>query len=153
MNKKILFQLLAATSALLLTSCGPNYIFKKDYPIANKTWLYRDSLNFEVAIEDTASLYTIFLDLTHSDDFASENAYINIFTKSPDGKRTKNLLSVEMADKTGQWRNGSSSVHLPLQENVHFQQQGNYIFTIAQNNRIDSLQMIESVGFKVEKLP
>ncbi len=144
--------MLLAATALLLTSCGPNYIFNKDYPIANKTWLYRDTLNFDVAIEDTSTRYNIFLDIAHSDDFANENAYVNIFTKAPNGKRTKNILSVEMADKTGQWLNGSCLVHIPLQENVQFQQKGNYIFTIAQNNRTDSLQMIESVGLKVEKI-
>ena len=154
-NKNLFFQLAFCLFVLTITSCGPSNIFEKNYEIANKTWLYRDTLNFDVAINDIATPYNVFLDVTHNADFGNENAYVTIFVKSPDGKRTSNQVSVEMADKIGQWRGkcsgGSCSLHIPLQENAKFPQKGTYIFTIAQNNRIDSLNLIEKVGLSIAK--
>ena len=70
-------------------------------------------------------------------------------------ERTKNQVSVEMADKAGQWRGdcsgNSCSVQTLLQEGAKFPQKGHYIFTISQNNRIDSLQFIEKIGLKLQK--
>ncbi len=153
--KKIFFIPFFSTLIFAISACGPSYIFDKNKEIANHTWLYKDSVNFEIPIEDISSTYNVILEVTHGEEFGNENAYINVFVKSPDGKRTKNQVSVEMADKTGQWRgncsNGACSIATILQEGAKFPQKGNYTFTIMQNNRMDSLQLIEKIGLKLQK--
>ncbi len=153
--KNVFFPLIFSIIMLSISACGPSYIFDNDKEIANKTWLYKDSINFYVPIEDISSTYNVILSVTHDEEFGNENAYVNVFVKSPDGKRTKNQVSVEMADKAGQWRGrcsgGSCVLETMLQESAKFPQKGNYTFTIIQNNRMDSLQLVEKIGLKLQK--
>ena len=152
MKKISILSIVAFSLVFSLQSCGPNYIYTKEYTIQNNTWCYRDSLTFDVPIEDEKAKYTFSLLLSHGNDFPNENVYVTLATKSPDGTRASKQVSLELADKTGQWRNTSCQALVPVIENATFSKAGKYSITVAQNNRRDSLEMIEKIGLKVEKL-
>lgn len=152
MKKILILSITILSLAFCLQSCGPNYIYTKEYTIQNNIWCYRDSLTFEVPIDDNKAKYTFSLLLSHGNDFPNENVYVTIATKSPDGTRASKQVSLELADKTGQWRNSSCQAFVPVIEKATFSKAGKYIVTVAQNNRRDSLEMVEKIGLKVEKI-
>ena len=95
------------------------------------------------------------MDVVHNTDYASENAYILIGTQFPDGKYSKSQLSLEFADKTGQWRGACSgnacTLHIALQEGAFFNKTGKYVFSVQQFMRADTIKNIESISFKVSE--
>ena len=142
--------------ALTLLSCGPNFVFQESHPIAEEQWTYADSLAFEVGIDDTLSRYNFYLDIEHRDSYPYQNLYLRIGTRYPNGQQLKKALSINLADKIGQW-NGKCSgdlckVRVNLQEKVYFNEVGTYRFVFEQFTRQDSLGGIKQIGFKVEDI-
>jgi gliding motility-associated lipoprotein GldH len=156
-NKMLMFKIkylyIALLSAIFLISCGNKYVFDETKSVNGDFWQYKDSLTYTVNIVDTAARYDIIATITHDEAYANENLYVKIGTKFPDGKAQQDLISLELADKTGQWYGkGSSTVVLdiPLQQRAHLNQKGKYTFSFKQYTRNDSLQGIKSVGLKLQ---
>jgi len=156
MQAKLSFFVLTLFFAIHLTSCGPNYLYQQSYPIASETWTYSDTLNFDFPIQDTITRYNLLAEVIHSPDFPTQNMYILISTRFPDGKRLQMPLSLEMADKLGQWYGDCSSekctLQIPLQTNAFFNQMGDYQITMQQYTRTESLEGIMNVGFMVQEV-
>jgi len=150
---KIIF-LLTGSLMGALASCGPNYVFEQSYPISKQEWTYRDSLNFNFSIQDTSKVYNLYLDLEHSTDYSFQNLYVQIYTKFPSGKRLKEMVSLELADKAGGWYGDCGSkwcrLSIPIQEGAYFNAKGNYAITMAQYMRKNPLEGIKSIALKIE---
>jgi gliding motility-associated lipoprotein GldH len=152
---KIKYFYIALLGAIFLISCGNKYTFDETKSVNGDFWQYKDSLTYTVDIVDTAARYDIIATVTHDDTYANENLYVKIGTKFPDGKAQQDLISLELADKTGQWYGkGSSTVALdiPLQQRARLNQKGKYTFSFKQYTRNDSLQGIKSVGLKLQAI-
>lgn len=151
-NNLIYFTLLLIVS--LVTSCGPNFIYEKDYEIANQAWTYSDTLDFEIDIVDTTAIYNLYLDLEHSTDYAFQNIYLQVYTQYPNGKRTKDLLPIDIADKSGKWYGKCNSetcqLRVNLQEGAFFNAAGTYVITLEQYMRKESLSGLNSMALRIE---
>lgn len=147
--------LLAALFLLSLTACGPSYIFEETKVIAENGWSYTDSLNFDFEIADTSTIYDLHLILDHKDDFASQNTYIRLKLRFPDGKRTDEQLSLQMADEFGVWlgdcRGENCSLDIPIQTGAYFSQSGSYQLTVEQFSREELLPGITALTFALEE--
>jgi len=140
---------------LFFTACGPSYQYEKYYEFDDGTWAYADTLNFNFTIEDTLSIYNLYLELEHGTDFRNQNLYTLIHTRFPNGEAIKERLSLELIDKsTGSWRGNCGSkqckVTIPIQEGAYFNQPGNYSILVEQYMRRDSVQGIFKLGFLLE---
>ncbi|MEM1318724.1 MAG: gliding motility lipoprotein GldH [Bacteroidota bacterium] len=148
-NCLLLFALL-----LLLSACGPNYILQKSIELPEKTWSYTDSLYATLDIADTNKLYNLYLDIEHGTSYANQNIYLLIKTQFPDGQIASKTLSVDLADKIGNWQGDCNAetcdVRVNLQQGAFFNAPGQYSFSIAQHMRIDPIPAIHGVGFSVE---
>lgn len=142
-------------SLFLFTACGPDYLFQETREIPNGQWTYADTLDYALAIEDTTEVYSLFLELGHTTSYGFQNLYVRIHTRFPDGQRPAKVVSLELADKAGIWAGDCSNqrctVRIPLQENAYFNQPGEYLFTIEQFMRQDSLPGVERVAFLVQE--
>ncbi|MEM7572003.1 MAG: gliding motility lipoprotein GldH [Bacteroidota bacterium] len=147
--------LMAALFLLTLTACGPSYIFEETKPIAEDGWSYNDTLNFNFEIVDTSTIYDLHLILDHKDDFASQNTYVRLKLRFPDGKRTDEQLSLQMADAFGVWlgdcRGENCSLDIPIQTGAYFSQSGNYQLTVEQFSRAELLYGITALTFALEE--
>lgn len=139
---------------LCIVACGDNFVFQQKKIIPNQQWNYQDSLNFDVAIQDTTSIYNLYIDIEHSVEYPKQNLYLQIHTLFPKGERTKQAISFDLADKIGQWKGDCSNEwctkRVFLQENAYFNQAGAYTFTIEQYMRTNPLKDIKSISFSLE---
>ena len=74
---------------LFLISCGKDYFYQKDYVIPAEGWTYGNTLDFEVEIKDTLSIYNLYLDIEHTPDYPRQNIYVVIHTQFPNGKKLR----------------------------------------------------------------
>lgn len=147
--------LLPVVLMLTLLACGPDYLYEAERPVQSTTWTYADSLAFNFTITDTTGIYNLFLDVTHSPDYAYENLYTRILTAFPGGQKLDQTLSLELADNTGRWAGDCGGdrciTRIPLQENAFFDAAGQYVITVHQHMRKAALPGVMAIGLAVEQ--
>jgi gliding motility-associated lipoprotein GldH len=141
---------------LLLTACGPEYIYEQTNQSPEAGWEYAGAENFEFNIEDTSQLYALHLIVEHDPMFFVQNFYVRLTTTFPDGSDLQEDLSLQLADKYGRWfgdcKAENCRLDIPIQPIAFFEQAGTYRVSIAQHTRANPLLGINAVGFAVEVL-
>lgn len=137
---------------LNLSSCGPNVIFDQKESISDP-WPYDDNKKFDFEITDNTKTYDLILILTHSDVFSYENIYLNATTIFPDGSKTTNPVSLQLADKNGGWigdcTGDNCSIPIEMSSASYFKSNGKYSIILEQYSRKDSLEGISAIKLKV----
>ena len=140
---KAIKRLFFGAFCLMLCSCGPKIVIEETVGFENEVWAYGDSLSFEFSIQDTSKQYDLMVDIGHNARFPYQNLYSTISTIYPDAKRMDQILSFEMAEKTGRWygkcKDETCKLTIPLQASVRFDQVGDYVIGFEQFSRKDSL--------------
>jgi gliding motility-associated lipoprotein GldH len=138
-------------SLLAFAACGRDYVCRHNESIDDEQWAYEDSLRFAFHIEDTARIYELSLTVVHSPDYSFQNLYVRIHTQFPDGHRLSEQVSLELADKAGQWlgrcRGESCRLQIPIQPRAYFEQAGPYNIIIEQYMRQSPLPGVR--GFQL----
>ena len=138
-----------------LLSCNAPSIYEEEKSIAKDGWAYRDTLDFRFAMTDTSQRYNIYLDFDHAEDFGSQNIYLRLHTRFPDGKRVAKVFPVDFYDAQGQCfgqcSGGQCHLRAVLQENAFFNQTGEYTITVEQYMRQDPLLGVSKLGLIVVK--
>lgn len=141
---------------LVLPSCGPNYVYEENLDVDPSGWAYDDARTFQFSVTDTQQLYNLYLRFSHRPDFFSQNVYVNITTTFPGGEQVEEALSLQLANKFGQWFGDCSSesctLEIPLQTEAFFNQLGPYSVAVEQWSREDPLMGVEAIGFALEAL-
>ncbi len=141
--------------SLFTWACNDNVLFQSEKEIANSIWTYQDSINIAFNIADTSKLYNMYLTMEHRDTFATQNIYLQLHTKFPNGKRLSRIRSFDLynikGEPTGKCSGHQCEVKFALQENAYFNQVGEHVLTIVQNTRQDALGNIQKVGLRIEK--
>lgn len=141
--------------ALGIASCEQKFLFEEKKEIPGGVWMYRDTVDFKFAVTDTAALYDLFVDFEHTDTFPNQNVYLKLYTRFPDGKRLSMARSFDLfnaqGESNGKCSGGDCRVHILLQDRAYFNQPGEYIITLEQFTRRDSLPGIRAVGLAIEK--
>lgn len=149
-----LFSIALLTATVIFIACEPGPLLNKKVGFADRQWSHADTLDFEVVVKDTAVLYDLFIDMEHSPEFPSQNLYIRIYTRFPDGNRLGKLVSLELADKSGAWfgrcNNDRCRLTIPIQEKAYFNMPGSYVFTLEQYTRMDPLPGVKSLGMRIQ---
>lgn len=149
---RVVFPLVLALFAL--SACGPDYVYEKRYAIEQQAWAYADTLQFDFEVEDTNTVYNLWLEVDHSTSFSNQNLYTQIHTKFPSGERITELLSLKLANKAGQWvgecNRTSCSLNIPIQQGAYFNQAGNYQITVEQYMRRSPVEGVEAIAFRLE---
>jgi gliding motility-associated lipoprotein GldH len=83
--------------------CGPEVIYDRAETLPAEGWSYADSVAFEFAIPDTVRNYDLVLMVEHDQTFPYQNFYVNIHTDFPNGRRTTQLVSLQLAGDFGAW--------------------------------------------------
>ena len=138
-----------------LSACGPDYFFQEEKEISQGRWAYADTLDFAFDIRDTASLYNLYVQFEYADTFPNQNIYINFHTRFPSGKRLSKPLSFDFFDPVGKPAGECSGqtckAQIAIQQKAFFETPGQYIITLEQFGRQDSLPGITQVGLAIEK--
>lgn len=133
-------------------SCGPKVIFDQKVSIPG-LWLYDNNIKFDFEVNDETKKYDLILILSHSDVFSYENLYINATTIFPDGTKTTNPVSLQLADENGEWLGDCSgnncTISLEMSSAAYFKEVGKYSIILDQFSRNDNLDGISAIELKV----
>lgn len=146
------FWILALT--IFCFACNGNYIYEEKVEIPEATWQYENPITYEFMINDTEAKYNLYLDVVHSDQFASQNFYTMIHTTYPSGRKVDSQISIELADKLGQWYGKCSAdkcqLRIVLQQNTFFKEKGLHQIVFEQYTRKEALKGMNALAFSVE---
>ena len=141
--------------ALLFCSCHPKQYYGKIAMLPDEKWAVDKPLYFTVNIEDSMQYFNMYIQLRNTTDFETQNFYVFMKTKYPDGHTEQDTLGFILCDKFGNWTghgNGRLKDNKFLfQPKVRFPYNGEYIFTVTQGMRTDVVEGIESFGIVLEK--
>lgn len=138
----------------LLSGCGRDYIYDTTRELPETGWAYENPASFPFEVNDTNKIYNIWLDIAHTAAYQNQNLYTKIYTTFPDGHQINEVVSLELANKAGEWFGECSgqicALRVPLQMDTYFNQSGKYRITIEQYMRQDSLAEVQSIRLLVE---
>jgi gliding motility-associated lipoprotein GldH len=120
--------------------------------VADCRWNKDTSLKFNIPVEDTVSLFSLFINLRNKTDYSFQNLYLFLNIKSPNGNTTTDTLNFILAYDDGNWT-GSGGLFAKYRENmflyrkyIQFPEKGNYSVNIRHGMRKDDLEGISSIG-------
>lgn len=152
--KKVFFSTLLIVT---FCSCGKIDLFEKQVQIPAQKWFYNDVPEFTFHIEDTTSLYNIYVVLRHTDLYGFNNVWMRIGSRAPGDSMTFQNLNIRLASGASWKGTGMDDIYeireLISPGPVSFNRTGDYHFTIAQIMRENPLLYILNVGVRVEKIP
>jgi gliding motility-associated lipoprotein GldH len=132
-------------------------LFEKQAQIPSQQWFYNNTPQFTFHIEDTSSLYNVYVVLRHSDLYNYNNIWLRLGTKAPsDSIHFQNINLILASDSKG-WEGSGMDDIFEVRKNISpgplsFKSSGDYTFSIGQIMRENPLRYILSVGVRVEKV-
>jgi gliding motility-associated lipoprotein GldH len=152
--KKLLF---ISLISIAIVSCGKIDLFEKQAQIPAQQWFYHFVPEFTFSIEDTASLYNVYIVLRHTDLYNYNNIWLRVGSKGPnDSMHFQNINLVLASDSKG-WEGRGTDDIFEVRKSispgpVSFKTPGQYTFSIAQIMRENPLRYILNVGIRLEKV-
>lgn len=142
---------------VFLNSCIKINLFEKQAAIPSQQWYYSYVPNFTFHIDDTSSLYNVYIILRHTDLYNYNNIWLRVGSTAPgDSMHFQNLNLVLASDSKG-WDGTGMDDIFEVRKNISagplsFKRPGDYTFSIAQIMRENPLKYILDVGVRVEKV-
>ena len=118
-------------------------------------WSSSETPSFTFEIEDTTSLYNIFLVLRHEDAYSYSNIWVKMHVKGPQDSFDLRKEFILADNTTGWLGSGMDDIfehRIPFNETPTPLQKGKYVFTLKQDMREDPLHHIIQAGIRVEKV-
>ncbi|MGI8635852.1 MAG: gliding motility lipoprotein GldH [Segetibacter sp.] len=140
---------------LVIASCQTIDVYEKTASFPHHNWKSAEKPSFTFEINDTTSLYRIFLVLRHEDAYNYNNIWINLTVKGPTGIDTVRREFILGNNRQGWLGSGMDDIfeHRDAFNNrpapLH---KGKYTFTLQQDMREDPLEHILNAGIRVEKV-
>lgn len=149
--------LLLAAFSLLPGACSVNTdVFEKNVAIPAQQWDSSFKPEIRFAIQDTVSLYNIYLVMRHSDAYHFNNLWIQATVEQPGqtGIKSQRYDLALATNEKGWMGTALDDIYehrILIQSQTRFKRAGEYHFTIEQAMREDPLQHVLNVGIRVEK--
>jgi gliding motility-associated lipoprotein GldH len=146
---------LALTIALTAISCGTLDVYEKTTPFPQHAWNASQQPYFTFTINDTASLYNIYIVFRHEDAYRFNNVWLNVTTTAPLGIPISQQVELPLGDNKKGWLGtGMDDIfthRIRITQGPIKLKKGNYQFTIAHIMRENPLQFVLNAGIRVEK--
>jgi gliding motility-associated lipoprotein GldH len=138
-----------------LISCQTIDIFEKTVSFPEHNWKSEEKPSFTFDINDTTSLYNIFLVLRHEDAYNYNNIWIMLTVQGPSEKVTVRREFVLANNRQGWLGSGMDDIfehRIPFNPKPAPLHKGKYTFTLQQDMREDPLAHVINAGVRVEKV-
>jgi gliding motility-associated lipoprotein GldH len=139
------------------TACETIDVFEKNVSIPNHEWssALKPEITFE--IDDTTSLYDIYIVLRHTDAYRYKNIWMNVYTQIPGDTTLKQRLDLLLATDDKGWLGSGMDDIFEHRVRITGEPQklpkpGLYKFQLEQIMREEPLQHVMNVGVRVEKV-
>ncbi len=152
--KKFLYILLIP---VVFVSCIKINLFEKQAAIPSQRWYYNDVPEFTFHIDDTSSLYNVYIILRHTDLYNYNNIWLRIGSDSPGDSMHYQNINLALASDSNGWDGTGMDDIFEVRKNISagplsFKKPGDYTFSIAQIMRENPLKYILDIGVRVEKI-
>ena len=152
--KKIISIIFLST---LFASCIKIDLFEKQSQIPSQQWYYNNVPQFTFNIEDTSSLYNVYIVLRHTDLYQYNNIWLRVGSTSPSDTVHYQNINLRMATDSKGWEGTGMDDIFEVRKNISpgpisFKKPGDYSFSVAQIMRENPLNYILNVGIRVEKV-
>ncbi len=152
---KKIFISLFSTLCLSLVACDSKRVFEDNTDIPDYSWDVKNKIAFDVNIEDTASLYNLYVNVRHASHYQYANLYLFVNITFPNGKTRMDTVECVLADASGQWKgDGMGDIwddQILWMPKVKFPLAGKYKFEYEHAMRTEQLPFVMDVGLRVEK--
>jgi len=148
--------LLFALIGLSVTACNKVNVLEKNVAIKNHAWPASVKPEIQFTIEDTTSLYNVYLVVRHFDAYNYSNIWIRCSVTNPgDSLARSRQYNLTLADNEKGWLGtGMDDIfeqRVLIQPQTRFSKPGEYRFVLEQVMREDPLEHILNVGLRIEK--
>lgn len=161
--KRLRNSLFCLFTVLLLWSCDDQKEFDTYQTLSNKVWQLKDTITFDVEVQDTINPKHVFLKIRNDNSYAYSNLFVISNLQFDDGLVVKDTLEYAMTDDYGRWLgDGLTDVkesQLYFLENYTFPKSGKYTFSFTQAmrkrgdvNPLVDLKGITDIGLRIEKI-
>ncbi len=154
MNSRMVSKWWLASVLVLLVSCGESPLFTKSVAFDNNEWKQDQKAVFEVNIPDTTQFYTITITLRTTTDYAYNNMWFFLHSKTPKGQEGREPVEMKIAHPDGSWigeKSGTVVTTVARFSHRRFPQQGKYRFTFEQGVTENSVKDILDISYTVTK--
>lgn len=150
---RILFVLLL----LQLYACTTIDVFEKNVTIPDKSWERSFKPSIDFSIQDTLSLYNIYVTLRHTHAYSYNNIWLNLSYQLPGDSVKQQRVDILLADNQKGWLGtGMDDIYTTWRQinaqPVQFKKSGTVNFTIEQIMRDNPLKNVINAGIRVEKV-
>jgi gliding motility-associated lipoprotein GldH len=142
----------------IISACQPTPFYEEEISVDPLGWPYDQKKIFEVNVTDTLPLYDMHLNVIHDDTYSYQNLYLKVTTSFPHKDAKEEQLSIDLAEKNGQWigkcSGGRCKLKVYLLEKFKFASAGKYSFAFEQYGRDPNLKGIDELSlslFELEK--
>ena len=152
--KKFLFIL---TLSVCFASCIKIDLFEKQSQIPSQQWYYNNVPQFTFNIEDTSSLYNVYIVLRHTDLYEYNNIWLRVGSTAPSDTIHYQNINLKLASDSKGWEGVGMDDIFEVRKIISpgplsFNKPGDYSFSVAQIMRENPLNYILNVGIRVEKV-
>lgn len=154
MNKLVNRLIGVLVLVLVLSSCGETPQYTKAYSFKNNTWTQEEKPIFVVDIPDTTNYYTVEITLRTTTDYAYNNLWFFIHTKTPKGQTGREPVQIKIAATDGSWvgeKSGTVVSTSVYYRHKRFPEKGKYVFTLEQGVTEDAIGNIMDISYTVTK--
>ena len=152
--KKFFFIL---TLSVCFASCIKIDLFEKQSQIPSQQWYYNNVPQFTFNIEDTSSLYNVYIVLRHTDLYEYNNIWLRVGSTAPSDTIHYQNINLKLASDSKGWEGVGMDDIFEVRKIISpgplsFNKPGDYSFSVAQIMRENPLKYILNVGIRVEKV-
>ena len=137
---------------LIIVSCRPGQLSSHHFD--DNSWNFRDSIGFSFHVVDTLKPHHVSVFFRNTLDYPYQNLFLIIESIHNNKTVRKDTLEYLITNKYGQWLGNGlgkmKSNHFIVDENMIFDQAGEYEFVIQHGMRKNPLEGVNKVGLKIE---
>lgn len=144
----------AICAAVLLSGCTGDSVYRRVQTIAGDYWVMGQACTFNMEVQDTMSLYDIYVDIRTSDSYPWSNIYMTGELRDSSSVVSRDTLEVVLFDPEGKATgHGLSNVkenEILWKKDYKFPRKGPYGFSVSHGMRNVELPGVSSVGVRIE---
>lgn len=152
---KKIFTFIFLPLLIAIGGCQSNQVLNSFYEIEHNVWSYDQTIKDSVVVGDDGFFHQLNINLRVKGDYAYSNLYVRIGITNPESEKHTFSSSLVLADKFGKWKGSGLgekiTFQIPLENRKYFTKKGTYYLELEQFMRIEKLQDVNAVGFKIIK--
>lgn len=153
--KNYLANILGFIGIALQIGCDSQVAQEEFIDLKESRWYADSTIRFQFKVVDTTQPYNLYYNIRHNLSYPYYNLYVQYQIHKETEKVTwvrkdENLMSPSTGVPLGQGSSDIYSCRFNVLQNHNFKEAGTYIFELKQDMRLDTLEGVSAVGFRLE---